>query len=64
MQNKLKVMREAQKLTQDELALKSGVSRVTISSLETGKATIAKTDTLVKIADALGKTVTEIFFCA
>ena len=50
----LKRYRELKKMSQEELAEKSGISRVTISLLETGKQTIAKSNTIVQLADALG----------
>lgn len=49
-------------MTQAELAKRSGVSRTIISGLESGSITVTKTDTLLKIAKALGKKVSEIFF--
>lgn len=49
-------------MSQEELAKKSGVSRSIISGLETGKTLVTKTTTLQKIANALGKTINEIFF--
>ena len=64
MKNRLKEMRESQKLTQEELSNKSGVSRVTISGLESGRTAVVKTDTLTKIADALNEPVSKIFFCS
>lgn len=63
MHNRLRVFREKNELSQTELSEKSGVSRVTINQLENGKLQVCKTDTLTKIADALGKTVSEVFFC-
>ena len=63
MKNRLKEMRESQKLTQEELSNRSGVSRVTISGLESGRTAVVKTDTLTKIADALNEPVSKIFFC-
>ena len=62
LENRLRHFREELGLTQGELSVKSGVSRVTINGIENGKVRVAKTDTLTKIADALGHTVTEIFF--
>ena len=59
---KLKEIREAKGLTQEELAEKAGVSRTTIWSLETNPSAQTTTTTLVKIADALGTTVGGIFF--
>lgn len=58
---RIKEFRENLKLTQEELAVKSGVSRSLISELETGKRTVTSTDTLLKIATALNRSVKEIF---
>ena len=60
--NRLKLYREKHGMSQEELSEKSGISRVTISKLESGRMSVSKTTTLVQIADALGETVTEIFF--
>jgi transcriptional regulator with XRE-family HTH domain len=62
--NRLRELREKKGLSQEELAEKSGVSRTTISFLETGKSDVAKTDTLGKLAIALDSTVGDIFFCS
>ena len=59
---KIKEIRETQNMTQEELAKKSKVSRTIISGLETGKIQVTTTGTLNKIANALGKKVSEIFF--
>lgn len=59
------VMRERRKelgMTQADLSEKSGVSRVTINKLETGKATGVNFTTMVKIASVLGKSVDVVFF--
>lgn len=40
-------------LTQEQLAQKSGVSRVTIALLESGKQTVTKSSTIIKLAEAL-----------
>lgn len=48
-------------MTQEELAEKSGVSRATISKLEQGELPSTKVDTLVRLAEALGRTVGDIF---
>lgn len=58
---KIKEIREELKMSQEELARKSKVSRTTISGLESGAVKVTTTGTLLKIADALGKKVTEIF---
>ncbi len=49
----LKQVRLEAKLTQEQLAKKSGISRVTIAMLESGKQTVAKSSTIIKLADAL-----------
>lgn len=62
MQYKIKECREELKMSQVELAEKSKVSRTIISGLESGTITVTTTDTLLKIARALGKSVSDIFF--
>jgi putative transcriptional regulator len=62
MKNRLKETRGKKGISQERLAEISGVSRGTISSLETGKADVVKTDTLVRLADALDEKVSRIFF--
>lgn len=62
MKYRIREIREEQKLSQEELSRKSNVSRAIISGLETGSSEVTTTATLVKIADALGKKVSEIFF--
>lgn len=59
---KIKERREELKMTQEELAQKSGVSRQTISSIETGKYENVLVGTLAAIATALGTTVDKIFY--
>ena len=59
---KIREKRKEQKMTQEELAEKSGVSRVTISGLENGKVRATSSKTLLKLARALGTTVDQIFF--
>lgn len=49
----LKQIREKSKMTQAELAEKSGVGRVTISRLETGELEETTLGTLSKLANAL-----------
>ena len=53
----IKKYRQEMKLSQEELATKSGVSRATISGLESGNITVTTTETLIKIANALDKNV-------
>lgn len=59
---KIKDCRKKLDITQEELAKRSGVSRTIISGLESGSITVTKTDTLEKIAKALGKKISDIFF--
>lgn len=59
---KIKELREAMKMTQEELAEKSGVSRGTISALENGIDRTTTSKKLVKLAQALDTTVDRIFF--
>lgn len=59
---KIKELRKAMKMTQKELAEKSGVSRGTISALENGIDRTTTSKTLVKLAQALDTTVDRIFF--
>ena len=59
---KIKERREELRMTQEELAIKSGVSRQTISALENGKYDNVLTGTLTAIANALDITVDKIFY--
>ena len=58
---RIKELREEKNWSQSVLAEKSGVSRNLISRLESGELTFTTTDTLLKLAKALGKKVNEIF---
>lgn len=58
---RIKDIREQLRMSQEELSEKSGVSRTTISNLENNAAKTAMTSTLLKIANALGVTVDQIF---
>ena len=49
----LKALREKRQMTQDELSEKSGVSRVTISKLESGAQNVTTNTTIIKLARAL-----------
>lgn len=60
--NKLREYRRKRKMTQAELAEKSGVSRATIAGIESGAITNVKSDTLLKLSSALNYTVPTIFF--
>ena len=59
---KLREMRQAKQITQLQLAEKSGVSRQTIHNIENDEHYNTTFNTLVKLADALGVTVDQIFF--
>ena len=59
---KIKEAREAKRMTQEELAEKSGISRGTICALEDGTARTTTTKTLAALALALETTVDQIFF--
>ena len=58
----LKSARQEKGYTQQQLSEKSGVSRVAISLIESGKMKSIKTDTLSKLADALEKKPSDLFF--
>lgn len=58
---RIKELRRKKKMTQEELSEKSGVSRATISGLESGAITVTTTETLLKIASALDEKVSNIF---
>lgn len=62
MRYKIREYREELKMSQAELSEKAKVSRTIISGLESGSITVTTTDTLLKIARALGKNVSDIFF--
>ncbi len=59
---KVKQCREEAKMSQEELSRRSGVSRTIISGLESGAIHVTTTETLLKIARALDKKVSDIFF--
>ena len=59
---KLKAIREAKGITQEELEQKSGISRQTISAIENNKVGDIKIGTLKALAQALETTVDTIFF--
>ena len=61
MKYKIKELREQRGLTQEELALKSGVSRATIWALECGGDKVTTTKTLFNIATALNVKMDDLF---
>lgn len=60
MENTIRVERAILRLTQQDLAEKVGVTRQTITSIETGKY-VPSTVLALKIAAVFGKSVNEIF---
>lgn len=62
MKNKVREYRLKEGMSQEELAKKSGVSRTTISDLENEKVDVITNVTLQKIANALNRKVSTIFF--
>lgn len=62
MRNTIRESRKELKISQETLAKKASVSRTTISMIENNKGVVLKTSTMEKIADALKKTVKELFF--
>ena len=54
-------MREAARLTQEQLAERSGVSRTTISAIENNDGKAVSTKTLLALAKALNTTVKRLF---
>lgn len=61
MKNSIRIERAILNITQHELAVKVGVSRQTINSIETGRY-VPSTVLALKIAYIFNKTVNEIFF--
>ena len=61
MEYKIKELREKRRLSQDELAELSGVSRPTISRLESSEDVETTTGTLEKLAKALGVSIRTLF---
>lgn len=59
---KIRERREMLKMTQEELAQKSGVSRQTISNIENNAEYNMSTKTLQEIVRALDTTIGELFF--
>ena len=62
MKSKVKYYRELKNWSQEKLSEKSGVSRNTISAIETETNTNVTYDVMEKIANALDKKVATIFF--
>lgn len=62
MKNRVKEYRLKEGLTQEELSVKSDVSRTTISALENENLEVITNITMQRIADALNRKVSTIFF--
>lgn len=60
MDNRLREIRESCRVSITELSRRTGITRKTIYKIEAGGGLTART--MQKVADALGKTVPEIFF--
>ena len=58
---RLKKWREAEKMSQEELAKKSNVSRTTIHLIESGQFSTVKLRTLQKLAGVFNKHVKDFF---
>ncbi|MDD6230725.1 MAG: helix-turn-helix domain-containing protein [Lactimicrobium massiliense] len=61
METRIKQAREELGMTQEQLSEKSGVSRITIISLESGNFKDVKATTMAKIAKTLGKSMDDLF---
>lgn len=59
--NRLAEIRKKKNITQEELAEKSGVSRVTIANIERGALKDVKISTTLKIVNALNEPLENIF---
>ena len=57
----IRQLRERKHMSQEDLAVKSGVSRATISGLETNPDAVTTTETLRKLASALNVKVSAFF---
>ena len=62
MRYRLRSIRRAKDITQEELSRLSGVSRATIASIESGENRVALSSTLLKLATALECSVEDLFF--
>ena len=61
MKTKIKELRKANKISQEELALAVGTTRQTITSIETGKY-VASLPLAYRIAKYFGMTIEEVFY--
>lgn len=61
MENRMKEIRNKKNLTQEQLAIKSGVKKAIINNLEKNSNALTGTKNATKLADALGVKVSELF---
>ena len=61
MENRIRVIRAERKITQGELARRSGISRSTLNMIENGKV-VPDGKTIAKLVSALGVPANLIFF--
>lgn len=59
--NKVKELREKQKITQTELAIRAGVSRTYLSLIENNKVSNIRLQTMQNISSALRKKTKDVF---
>ena len=59
---RVKEIREKKNMTQEELEARSGISRQTISAIETGKAGNVTVATLRALANGLETSISDLFF--
>lgn len=59
---RVREVREEKRMTQEELAAASGVSRGTIVAIESGQVRDVLLSTLLKLADAMKVSVSDLFF--
>lgn len=61
MQTRIKEVRESKGITQEQLSAMANVSRTVLSQLENGSRPVVKSDTMLKISDALQTPIEELF---
>ena len=62
MKNKVAIFRLEKGMSQETLAANAGISRPYLSEIETGAQTNITNKVMTKLATALGKSVSDIFF--
>ena len=62
MKNRLRMFREKAGLSQQQLAIKSGVGKTTISSIEIGQTANPGVSAAFRLSRALGVTIEDIFY--